>query len=338
MLQQLIGLVVGAGAVVAGDRHVETVRQKRALQRLDPRQNGAGDHDGVGALALGDGEADGGGLAPTLANAGIAPGTGLVLAGRLDDIGDIADIDHFTLRRGKGEHADIRWTGQGAAGRHRHGLTVFAHHARGEGAVGLSDGVHQTAQGNPVQGQLGRIGLDTDLVRPSADDEGQANVVDLGDLGAQLAGDLIEGLVGPLARGAGLGRKREHEAWNVVDAARLDQRLGDARGNPVEICADLLVDANRGCIRISADLEAGGDHDLVVVSEGVDMLDAGHALDDGLQRLADQLHRVGRAKARRGDHDVHHGHTDLRLFFAGYGGQRQKANGNRRQQEQRRQR
>ena len=55
VLQQLIGLIVGAGPVVAGDSDIEAVRQQRALQRLHPRQNGLGDHDRVGALALGDG-------------------------------------------------------------------------------------------------------------------------------------------------------------------------------------------------------------------------------------------------------------------------------------------
>ena len=107
--------------------------------------------------------------------------------------------------------------GQGAAGRHLHGLTVIAHHARGEGAVGLADRVHQRAQRDAVQGQLGRIGLDADLVGPAADDEGQADVVDLGDLGAQLAGDLIERLVGPLTR-----RRR---AWATGSARDLGTSL-----------------------------------------------------------------------------------------------------------------
>jgi hypothetical protein len=53
------------------------------------------------------------------------------------------------------------------------------------------------------------------------------------------------------------------------------------------------VDAHGRRVGVGSDLEAGGDHDLVVVGEGVDVLDARDALDDRLQRLADQFNGVG---------------------------------------------
>ncbi len=54
-------------------------------------------------------------------------------------------------------------------------------------------------------GQSGRIGLDADFLGAAADDEGQADIIDLGHLGAQLSGQLEQGLIGPLPRRAGLG-------------------------------------------------------------------------------------------------------------------------------------
>ena len=94
------------------------------------------------------------------------------------------------------------------------------------------------------------------------------------------------------------------------------------------------MDANRCSVRIDPDLEARRDHDLVIVREGIDMLDLGDALDDGLQRLADQLDGVRRPQARGRHHDVDHGHADLRFLLAGDRREGQQADRNGGQQEQ----
>ena len=61
-------------------------------------------------------------------------------------------------------------------------------------------------------------------------------------------------------------------------------------------------------------------------------------LDDGLQRLGDQLDRVHRLQPARLDVDVDHRHADLRLLLARQRVEREDADRQRRQQEQRRQR
>ena len=85
------------------------------------------------------------------------------------------------------------------------------------------------------------------------------------------------------------------------------------------------MDADDGGVRVDPDLEAGGDHEVVVVHEGVDVIHVRHALDDGLQRLGGQLDGVGGAESRRLHHDVDHGNADLRLLLPRDGGHGQQA-------------
>ena len=89
----------------------------------------------------------------------------------------------------------------------------------GKAAVGLGRSVDDVAKRHAVQRpgapDRGRCGS----LRPAADDEGQADVVDLGDLGAQFRGDVVQRLVGPPARRARFGRQGQHHDRHVVDPA-----------------------------------------------------------------------------------------------------------------------
>ena len=108
-----------------------------------------------------------------------------------------------------------------------------------------------------------------------------------------------------------------------------DQGLTDAWRNLVGVRADLFVDPNHGRVRIDTHLETGGHHEMVIVHEGVDVVHVAHALDDGLERFGGELDGVSCANARCLHHDVDHGDTDLRLFFAGDCGDRQDPDGER---------
>ena len=68
------------------------------------------------------------------------------------------------------------------------------------------------------------------------------------------------------------------------------------------------------------------------------MLDAIDALDDGLQRLGDELDGVLGLQAVGLDDDIDHRHGNLRLFLARQGHEREQAERQRRDQQQRRQR
>ena len=71
-----------------------------------------------------------------------------------------------------------------------------------------------------------------------------------------------------------------------------------------------------GGIGAGAHLEAGGNDGAVVLGLGIDVLDPVDRLDDGLQRLGDQLDGVFGLEAVGAHVDVDHGDGDLRLFLA----------------------
>ena len=88
----------------------------------------------------------------------------------------------------------------------------------------------------------------------------------------------------------------------------------------------------------NAHLEPGGGHDTVVKALAVDVLDAGQALQQCLDRLGDKLHRVIGGQPVGLDEDIHHGHRDLRLFLARQHQQGHEPQNQSRNQQQRRQR
>ena len=94
------------------------------------------------------------------------------------------------------------------------------------------------------------------------------------------------------------------------------------------------MDADGRVVRVGSDFEPGGDHDPVILDLGVDVLHAVDAAHDSFQRLGRELRGVRGAQPGRGDHDVDHGHADLRLLLAGDRHQRHQADGDRRQQHQ----
>ena len=95
------------------------------------------------------------------------------------------------------------------------------------------------------------------------------------------------------------------------------------------------MDAQDRVICIGADIEAGCDHRAIIPALGVDMLHIRDRHDDLFQRFGHLLHHVRRLQARCGDHDVHHGHGDLRFFLTRNGQQGDQPHGQRSQQEKR---
>ena len=96
-----------------------------------------------------------------------------------------------------------------------------------------------------------------------------------------------------------------------------------------------VVHAQDGDIRRSSDQKARGHHHSIVPSLGVDVLDAVDALDDGLQRLGDQLYRVLGPQPVGAHVDVDHRHRDLRLLLARQRDQRHQTEHECRKQEKR---
>ena len=171
-----------------------------------------------------------------------------------------------------------------------------------------------------------------------ADDIGEADVIELGQFHLQFARDAAQPVGRPMRGSLGFGRERQDDDRHIVDAAADDQRLGHADRDAVHVGADLLVHAQDRRVGTGADEEARRHHGAIVPRLRIDVLDAVDALDDGLERLGDQLHRIFGLETVGADMDVDHRHRDLRLFLARQGDQGHEAHSERGKQKERRQR
>ena len=339
MKDQFVGLVVRGRAIVARHRYIHPGWNQRAPEPVEPLHHAGGHGYRVGAGALGHGQADGRGHRPLPpAIPGPAPRPRLVLRRGLFDPCHVGQQHGRARGRPHGQRGQLLRIRQCLPGDDQRGLSVLAHGPGRKGAVGLADRLDQIAERDTVERKPGRIGHDAQRHALPAGDEGQAHVIDLGDLGAQLARQFGEGLIVPLACRARPGRERQHHDRHVVDAADRHLRRRDAHRNAVAVGLDLLVDADRRVLGVGPHQEARGDHDAVVLRLGVDMLHPVHALDDRLEWLGHQLHRLRRRQTRRRHHDVDHGDLDLRLFLARDRDRGDQPDDHRGQQEQRGQR
>ncbi len=158
-----------------------------------------------------------------------------------------------------------------------------------------------------------------------AGDVRQAGVVELGQLHQQILGHVEQGVVGIAGGGLLLRRERQGHDGDVVDAAPDDQRLGNAERNAVQVGPHFFMHAQDGVVGAGADKETRCNQHVVVFGVGIDMLDAVDGLDDGLQRLGDEFHRILGLEPVGAHGDVHHRHGNLRLLLARQGQRRDDA-------------
>ena len=252
------------------------------------------------------------------------------------DVGDVAHVDRPVVAGGDQQVADLLGAAQGLAGDQRDLLAIVADPAGREGRVGAGDLGGELLQRHAVKRQPLGVGGDADHLVGLADQVGQADVLDLGDLGAQLAGDAGQVVRGDAVGGVGLRREGERQDRHVVDAAADDQRLRHPDRDAVHVGAQLFVHPQDRGVGRGADKEARGHHHLVVLGLRIDVLDPVDAFDDCLERLGDQLDGVLGPQPVGAHVDVDHRHRDLRLLLARQRDQRHDAEDDGRQQEQRR--
>ena len=255
-----------------------------------------------------------------------------------DHRGHVLDVDRSTVPRRNQQQADIGNSRQGLAGRdaaNGAGVADLSRHKRTIGILHLGD---ELLKRNAEQGQFFGIRLDPDLLGAAARDVGQTDTVDLRQLGAQFVGEFVEVLVRPSVGRERLRREREGGHGDVVDASANNQGLRNADRDPVQIGPDLLMNPQDRVVGLRSDQKARGDHDAIVFGLAIDMLHAIDALDDRLERLGDELNRIGRTQSVRIDADVDHGDADLGLFLTRNDDDGDQADDKRREQKQRRQR
>ena len=339
MEDQLVGFFVRGFAVIAGDRDFHAFRDQPSFQRLDPLHDMFGYGNGIGTGALGDSEADRRGHVPGAVLAlGPAPRTCLVLRRGLFHPCDVGKEHRSAAGGAHRELRNLLRIAQRLASHDQRSLPAFAHRAGRESAIGLADRLDEIAERHAVKRKPRRVRHDAQRHALPAGYEGQPDILDLGDFGAQLARKLGQGLVVPLAGGARLRRQCQHDDRHVVDPAHRHLRRRDADRDAVDIGIDLLVDADRRILGVRSHEKARGHHHPIVLRLRIDVLDPVHALDDRLQRLGHQLDRFGGGEAGGLDHDVDHRHLDLRLFLARDADRRNQPDEDRRHQEQGRER
>ena len=118
------------------------------------------------------------------------------------------------------------------------------------------------------------------------------HVTDLGDFGLQPIGKIVERLVRPPRHGFRLRRERQHDHRHVIDPAHSHLRRWHARRDAVAIRRKPFLDPGRCVLGPGADEKAGGDHHPLVLRQGINVLDAVHALNDGFEGLGNQFDRV----------------------------------------------
>ena len=192
MKQQLVRFLGRGLAVIARDRDFEIVWNDAALGRFEPAQDFGRHHDGVGAPALGYGDAHRRPLFQrALRVARHRPAVMLWLRGADHDIGHVLHIDRTPIARGEQQQADV-WNSLQCLPRHdRQRTIVLAKRAHEEGAIGVGQLIDELVQRNAVKRQARGIGFDPDLIGSAADDIAAADIIDLGQLVLKLLGDLI---------------------------------------------------------------------------------------------------------------------------------------------------
>src|ERR1019366_8658314 len=109
----------------------------------------------------------------------------------------------------------------------------------------------------------------------------------------------------------------ERQDGNVVNRARLDDRLGGTGGNQVEVRIEFVVELADRVFFFFTHLEAHDGHAEPRPRGRVDVLDAGDFPDELFHRSGDALLNFLRRRARHFHENVHHGNDNLRLFLAG---------------------
>ena len=249
--EQLVGFFGGGGAVVARDGDGDVGGDEGALERVDFREDGGDDIDGVGAGPLGEAEGDGGFLAGGGGSAATEEHVVGGFGGRIPEGGDIPEIDGAALGDADDDGADLAGVAEKRAGLQERFAIGGGLGAGVRLGVGLLQHRHEIRSAEVVGGEAGGIERDADLAALAADEGG------LGD-GGQGFDDVVHLGGDPAERGVVVARAVEGDGENrdVVDRARFDEGGGDAERDAVEIGLEFLVEADERGLEVGADLEA----------------------------------------------------------------------------------
>ena len=313
--QQLVDLVVGGLAVVAGYADLNIFRDQGPLQAFKPREDRVGYGNTVGPLFLGDGDGHSGGhvrgrhafrsCGPPMVGDQLAD-----LLGPLEHPGDVVDIDGHAVLAADHESGNVLGGMQIPPGAHPEQPVARLQGTCATLQVGLAHSLSDIFEAHPVTGQTLWVHLDSDLRALAADDEPGTGVRHLLQTLEDIVGKVAQVTVVEHRRPEG---RRDHR--HVVYALRLHQRHRNPWRDLVEVTLQLVVDLDDGGTEWLSDLEAHDDHPALALGGGVDVLDAIDLAHHRLQRADGEVLDLLGGGARIVEKDIDHGHGDLRVFL-----------------------
>jgi hypothetical protein len=321
VFHQGVHRIVGTHPIVACDGHIYAFRHHLALEALQLAQHLVGDHHGIGAGTLADGQGHRRHLvthALALLRHGMAEGKGretVLMSGTFLDVCDVFQVNGPSLRRPDHDIAQFLDVTERRGDPQRHLAVGMDQFAGGQHDIGALQHLGDLIQADAHRRQLLRVDPDIDRLGLAADHLAVADVGDVAQLGQHAFGDLAQGHVADLMRGQRQGHDR-----HIGDADALDDGLHGAGRQPVHVAHDLVVEGDQAFLLVRPHLELHRDHAHVVqgVAEGVlHALQAGH---QSLERLDHLIADLQRAAARPHDDNLRRRHHDLGVVQAGRDG------------------
>ena len=133
-----------------------------------------------------------------------------------------------------------------------------------------------------------------------------------------------------------LAPQRHRQNGNIVDGARLDQRLRNSRRHTIEVRVELAIDLDQRVFLGRADKKTYNHQALPRRRSRVHIFNARNLMHQVLDRQRYPLFHLGRGCARHSGGNVQHRNKDLRLFLARNDRDREDSNGQRAGNEKRR--
>ena len=275
---------------------IDVGRDQAALQLSHAVQDALGNDDGIGAGALGKREADGGSaIQGTVLGARVLPGPMLERAWPDDHVRDVPDIDRPAVARRQQQKSDVGNALQRLSGRDSEQCDC----SRVPGRPGRRGWRSRTLATSccsvtPKSDSFSGSGSTRICCGLSADDVGEADIVDLGQFGAQLLGELVETLVRQAVSGLGFG----DSVSTTIATSLMPRPTISGSGMPIGM-RSMLARIFSCTRRIASSALVPTRKRAVTMTRSssvwrVDVLDAVDALDDGLERLGDELDGIVR--------------------------------------------
>ncbi len=318
MGNQLVDLVIGGLAVVAGDADLDAVGDDRPAHACHRVDHLLGDAHGVGPLLLGHRDmhclilpAIGGGFGIP-GRAETQPGVAARLGHAVFHPRHLPQVDRTSLVDADHQIGDLGGGLEEGTAAHQQFFVELLKTAGRQFQIGPGQGAPDFEQIETAPGQGQGIDLHPQLPGTAADDGRRRGLFHRLQAIDHLLGDPAQLVIGRAWRIEG-----EVDDRHVVHLHRLDHPAGDPRRNDVGVGGDLVVQLDQRLNAVLTDVKTHGDDGEIGSRHGIDVLDPVHLPEQFLQARGDLIFHLLGAGPGQVHVDVGQGDDDLRLLFAG---------------------